>query len=113
TLGADTPEGIECRAAIHWVSVEHGADAEIRIYDRLFTTENPDDAEGGFLTVLNPDSLKVLTAKVEPSLAGVVSGFRCQFERTGYFIADAKDHNPGTTPVFNRTVGLRDSSKKK
>ena len=113
TLGADTPEGIECRAAIHWVSVEHGADAEIRIYDRLFTSENPDDAEGGFVTVLNPESLKILKAKVEPSLAAVEPGFRCQFERTGYFIADAKDHIAGSTPVFNRTVGLRDSSKKK
>jgi glutaminyl-tRNA synthetase len=113
TLGADTPEGIECRAAIHWVSVEHGADAEIRLYDRLFTTEDPDDAEGGFLSVINPDSLKVITAKVEPSLAGVEPGFRCQFERTGYFIADAGNHVPGSKPVFNRTVALRDSSKKK
>ncbi len=113
TLGADTPEGIECRAAIHWVSVEHGADAEIRLYDRLFTAENPDDAEGGFVTVLNPDSLKVITAKVEPSLASVEPGFRCQFERTGYFIADSKNHVPGSNPVFNRTVALRDSSKKK
>ena len=113
TLGADTPEGIECRAAIHWVSVEHGADAEIRLYDRLFTTEDPDDAEGGFLSVINPDSLKVITAKVEPSLASVEPGFRCQFERTGYFIADAGNHVPGSKPVFNRTVALRDSSKKK
>ncbi len=113
TLGADTPEGIECRAAIHWVSVEHGADAEIRLYDRLFTTEDPDDAEGGFLSVINPDSLKVITAKVEPALASVEPGFRCQFERTGYFIADAKDHVAGSKPVFNRTVALRDSSKKK
>jgi glutaminyl-tRNA synthetase len=113
TLGADTPEGIECRAAIHWVSVEHGADAEIRLYDRLFTTEDPDDAEGGFLSVINPDSLKVITAKVEPALASVEPGFRCQFERTGYFIADARDHVAGTKPVFNRTVALRDSSKKK
>lgn len=113
TLGADTPEGIECRAAIHWVSVEKGVDAEVRLYDRLFTTEDPDAAEGGFVTVLNPDSLKVITAKVEPALAAAEPGFRCQFERTGYFIADSKDHVPGSKPVFNRTVALRDTSKKK
>jgi len=113
TLGADTPEGIECRAAIHWVSVEKGVEAEVRLYDRLFTTEDPDAAEGGFVTVLNPDSLKVITAKVEPALASAEPGFRCQFERTGYFIADAKDHVPGSKPVFNRTVALRDTSKKK
>jgi len=108
TMGADTPEGVVCKAAIHWVSVTHGAEAEIRLYDRLFTAENPDDAEGGFLSVINPDSMKVVTAKVEPSLADVEPEFRCQFERTGYFIADSKDHAPGK-PVFNRTVGLRDS----
>ncbi len=113
TLGADTPEGIECRAAIHWVSVEKGVEAEVRLYDRLFTTEDPDAAEGGFVTVLNPDSLKVITAKVEPALATAEPGFRCQFERTGYFIADSKEHVPGSKPVFNRTVALRDTSKKK
>jgi glutaminyl-tRNA synthetase len=113
TLGADTPEGIECRAAIHWVSVEKGVEAEVRLYDRLFTTEDPDAAEGGFVTVLNPDSLKVITAKVEPALAAAEPGFRCQFERTGYFIADSKEHVPGSKPVFNRTVALRDTSKKK
>jgi glutaminyl-tRNA synthetase len=109
TMGADTPEGVVCKAAIHWVSAKHGADAEVRLYDRLFTTENPDDAEGGFLSVINPDSLKTVAAKVEPSLASVEPGFRCQFERTGYFVADAKDHVPGERIVFNRTVALRDS----
>jgi glutaminyl-tRNA synthetase len=109
TLGADAPEGVVCKAAIHWVSVELGRDAEVRLYDRLFTTENPDDAEGGFLSVINPDSLKTIAAKVEPSLADVAPGFQCQFERTGYFVADAKDHVPGERLVFNRTVALRDS----
>jgi glutaminyl-tRNA synthetase len=112
TVGAGTPEGVECRAAIHWVSAEHGVDAEVRLYDRLFTVEDPDGAEGGFLTVMNPNSLTRIAAKIEPSLASVEPGFRCQFERTGYFISDAKEHQPGSKPVFNRTVALRDSWKK-
>ncbi|MES2920836.1 MAG: glutamine--tRNA ligase/YqeY domain fusion protein [Verrucomicrobiota bacterium] len=113
TIGADSPPGVECKAAIHWVDVATGVDAEVRIYDRLFTVEDPDAAEGGFLTVINPDSLKTLIAKVEPALAAADAGFSCQFERTGYFIADAIDHQPGVKPVFNRTVALRDSWVKK
>ncbi|MBK1881520.1 glutamine--tRNA ligase/YqeY domain fusion protein [Luteolibacter pohnpeiensis] len=113
TTGADAPEGVQCRAAIHWVDVATGADAEVRLYDRLFSVEDPDDAEGGFLTVLNPDSLEVVTAKVESSLAEVGAGFRCQFERVGYFVADSADHKPGATAVFNRTVALKDSWSKK
>jgi len=109
TVGADSPEGVECRAAIHWVDVATGVDAEVRLYDRLFSVENPDDAEGGFTSVLNPDSLKTLTAKIEPSLASADAGFSCQFERVGYFISDSKDHQPGVKPVFNRTVALKDS----
>jgi glutaminyl-tRNA synthetase len=109
TMGADAPEGVVCKAVIHWVSVDLGHDAEVRLYDRLFTVENPDEAEGGFLSVINPDSLKVVTAKVESALASVEPGFICQFERTGYFVADAKDHVPGERLVFNRTVALRDS----
>ncbi len=113
TVGADSPAGIECKAAIHWVDVATGLDAEVRIYDRLFTVEDPDSAEGGFMSVLNPDSLKTITAKIEPSLATVDPGFSCQFDRTGYFVADAIDHQPGVKPVFNRTVALRDSWVKK
>ncbi len=109
TVGADSPEGVECRAAIHWVDVATGVDAEVRLYDRLFSVENPDDAEGGFTSVLNPDSLKTATAKIEPSLATADAGFSCQFERVGYFISDNKDHQPGVKPVFNRTVALKDS----
>ncbi|HVJ45308.1 MAG TPA: glutamine--tRNA ligase/YqeY domain fusion protein [Luteolibacter sp.] len=109
TVGADAPEGVECRAAIHWVDAATGIDAEVRIYDRLFSVEDPDGADGGFLSVINPDSLQTVTAKVEPSLADVSPGFRCQFERVGYFIADAKEHQPGVKAVFNRTVALKDS----
>jgi glutaminyl-tRNA synthetase len=71
--------------------------------------EDPDAAEGGFVSVINPDSLKTITAKVEPALAAADAGFSCQFERVGYFIADSEDHHPGTKPVFNRTVALKDS----
>ena len=113
TVGADSPEGIVCKAAIHWVDCATGLDAEVRIYDRLFTVEDPDGAEGGFLSVLNPDSLKTIVAKVEPSLASVEPGFSCQFDRTGYFVADSIDHQPGSKPVFNRTVALKDSWVKK
>lgn len=113
TVGVDAPEGVACKAAIHWVDVATGVDAEVRIYDRLFTVEDPDAAEGGFLSVLNPESLKILTAKIEPALAAAAAGFSCQFDRTGYFIADALDHEPGIRPVFNRTVPLKDSWGKK
>ena len=108
TVGQDAPEGVKCKAAIHWVDAATGVDAEIRLYDRLFNCENPDDAEGGFLNALNPESLSIVTAKVEPALAECEAGFCCQFERTGYFVADSKDHRP-QKPVFNRTVALRDS----
>ncbi len=109
TVGQDAPEGVKCKAAIHWVDAATGRDAEVRLYDRLFSVEDPDAAEEGFLSVLNPESLQVVTAKVEPSLAMAEPGFSCQFERVGYFIADAKDHRAGERPVFNRTVALKDS----
>ncbi|WP_367874656.1 glutamine--tRNA ligase/YqeY domain fusion protein [Luteolibacter sp. Populi] len=113
TIGADAPEGVECRAAIHWVSAEHGVEAEVRLYDRLFTVEDPDAAEGGFVTVINPDSLKSIEAWVEPALLDVEPEWNCQFERLGYFVADRVDQQPGVKAVFNRTVGLRDSWAKK
>ncbi|BCX50087.1 glutamine--tRNA ligase [Haloferula helveola] len=113
TIGKDAPEGVKCKAAIHWVSAEFGREAEVRLYDRLFTDENPDAAEGGFVSVMNPDSLNTITAWVEPSLADESPEWRCQFERIGYFVADRFDHVPGEKPVFNRTVALRDSWAKK
>ncbi len=109
TVGKDSPEGVVCKAAIHWVDAATCVDAEVRLYDRLFTVEDPDGADGGFLSVLNPESLTTITAKVEPSLASCDAGFSCQFERVGYFVSDSKDHQPGAKPVFNRTVALKDS----
>lgn len=109
TIGNDAPEGVKCKAAIHWVSAEFGLQAEIRLYDRLFTVENPEGEVEGFVPVLNPDSMKTVKAVVEPSLAEVEQEWVCQFERTGYFVADRYDHQPGERLVFNRTVALRDS----
>ena len=111
TRGADAPEGVKCKAAIHWVSAEHGVEAEVRLYDRLFTLEDPDSAEGGFVSVINPEALSTVRAFIEPSLAEVEPEWSSQFERLGYFVSDMKDHKPGVTPVFNRTVALRDSWK--
>ncbi len=110
TIGENAPEGVVCKAAIHWVSAEKARDAEVRLYDRLFTDEDPDGAEGGFLSCLNPDSLKVLQGvKLEPGLEAVEPGFLCQFERIGYFSADCVIHRPGEEPIFCQTIGLRDS----
>ena len=98
------------KATLHWVSAKHAVMAEVRLYDHLFTKENPDDApEGGtWRDNLNPDSLKVLPAvPVEPSLAEATAGQRLQLERVGYFCADP-DSAPGK-PVLNRTVTLKDT----
>ena len=99
------------KGTIHWVSAPHAVDAEVRLYDRLFSKEDPNDIPEGksFLDFVNPDSLKVLTAcKLEPMLAKAEPGSRYQFERVGYFCVDIKDAKPGT-PVFNRTVTLKDT----
>jgi len=109
--GSNPPDGRKVKATIHWVSARHALDAEVRLYDRLFATEFPDRGEGSFLDHLNPDSLKVLAqAKLERNLTSVGVGETVQFERLGYFCADPD----GTEekPVFNRTVGLRDSWSK-
>ncbi len=111
TIGSDPPEGVKCKAAIHWVSAKEGREAEVRLYDRLFTVPDPDGAEDGFVSVLNPDSLQTVRAWVEPMLAGAEPESVCQFERVGYFVADRRDHVTGEKLVFNRTVALRDSSR--
>jgi glutaminyl-tRNA synthetase len=110
TRGGNTPDGRKVKSTIHWVSAAHAADVEVRLYETLFTKENPNEvAEGGdFTDNLNPNSLEVLTnCKVEPSIANAAPGSRYQFERLGYFAADL-DTKPGK-PVFNRTVPLRDT----
>ena len=110
TRGGQAPDGRRVRGTIHWVSAEHAVDAEVRLYDHLFTSERPDD-DDDFMTTLNPESLEVVpNAKVEPSLADAVPGEKYQFERIGYFAVDP-DSQPGAL-VFNRTVTLRDSWKK-
>ncbi|HEY6403325.1 MAG TPA: glutamine--tRNA ligase/YqeY domain fusion protein [Blastocatellia bacterium] len=110
TRGGNTPDGRKVKSTIHWVSSAHAVDAEVRLYDNLFTKENPDDVEEGqdFTANLNPNSLEALTGcKVEPSLGAATPGARYQFERIGYFCADP-DSTSGK-PVFNRTIGLRDT----
>jgi glutaminyl-tRNA synthetase len=107
THGGDAPDGRKVKSTIHWVSAAHAREAEVRIYDRLFTREDPEAGEEGYIACLNPNSLEVLTAYVEPLLADARPGDRFQFERLGYFCADA-DGRPGR-PVFNRTVPLKDA----
>jgi glutaminyl-tRNA synthetase len=110
TKGGNAPDGRKVKSTIHWLSAAHAIDAEVRLYENLFTKENPSETKEGedFTANLNPHSLEILSqCKVEPSLAGVASGDRYQFERLGYFCVDP-DTAPGK-PVFNRTLALRDT----
>jgi glutaminyl-tRNA synthetase len=107
TRGGDAPDGRKVKATLHWVSAAHAVDAEVRLYDRLFTVETPGSGDADFLTQINPHALDVLQGcKLEPSLATAIPGGRFQFERLGYFCVD-KDSTP-VRPVFNRTVTLKD-----
>jgi glutaminyl-tRNA synthetase len=108
--GGNSPDGRKVKSTIHWVSAAHAVNAEVRVYDNLFTRENPnDDSEGlDFTAYINPKSLEVLAnAKLEPSLKGAAPGSRYQFERLGYFCTDTDTTDD--RPVFNRTVALRDA----
>jgi glutaminyl-tRNA synthetase len=110
TRGGNAPDGRKVKSTIHWVSAAHAIDAEVRIYENLFSKEDPSEVEAGqdFTANLNPNSLEVIShAKLEPSLANAAAGSRYQFERLGYFCADP-DSKPGA-PVFNRTVALKDT----
>jgi len=110
TRGGNAPDGRKVKSTIHWVSAEHAIEAEVRLYDTLFTREDPNEVEEGqdFTANLNPQSLEVVSgAKLEPSLRGASAGSGYQFERLGYFCVDA-DSAPGAL-VFNRTVALRDT----
>jgi glutaminyl-tRNA synthetase len=109
TRGGDAPDGRKVKATLHWVSAAHALPAEVRLYDRLFAKENPDEADEGrdFMAHLNPASLQVLAeCRVEPSLANAGPGQIFQFERQGYFCVD-RGSAPGR-PVFNRAVSLKD-----
>ncbi len=110
TRGGNAPDGRRVKGTIHWVSKDQCVDLPVRLFDRLFNVEVPDDVpEGGhFRDNLNPDSCQEIVAKGEAALAGAEAGARYQFERTGYFMADEKDSKSGA-PVFNRIVPLKDS----
>ena len=114
TVIPDTKSGtpgsatVKASAAITWVGVNDGLQAEVRLYDRLFADAQPDAGGKDFLAALNPDSLKVVTAYVEPSLADAPASAHFQFERHGYFVADRVDHAQGKL-VFNKITGLKDS----
>lgn len=114
TLIPDTKSGtpgsdlVKVKGVITWVGVSDACQAEVRLYDRLFTEAQPDAGGKDFIESLNPNSLKVMQAVVEPTLAGIPAGQHYQFERHGYFVTDLVDHSPGK-PVFNLAVGLKDS----
>ncbi|WP_148716275.1 glutamine--tRNA ligase/YqeY domain fusion protein [Chitinolyticbacter meiyuanensis] len=114
TLGQN-PVGRKVKGVIHWISAEHAIEAEVRLYDRLFTVARPDAVRGedgeyvDFKQFINAESLKTITAFVEPCVKDAKPEARYQFERLGYFVTDRFDHQPGAKPVFNRTVTLKDS----
>jgi len=110
TRGGDSPDGRKVKSTLHWVSASHALEAEVRMYDHLFTKADPNDVEEGldFKSYINPDSLVTLTScRVEPGLAGAEPGSVCQFERQGYFCADIDSSEDKL--IFNRTVTLRDT----
>ena len=110
TRGGDAPDGRKVKATLHWVSADHALKATVRLYNPLFTRENPNETQEGenFKLFLNPESLETTTAYVEPSLADAAPGSTFQFERLGYFCVDTRDSTRETL-VFNRTVTLRDA----
>ena len=111
TRGGQAPDGRKVKGTIHWVSASHALEAEVRLYDHLFTTEKPEEVSDGadYRDSINPNSMETLTGcRVEPSLATAKPGDSYQFERQGYFCVDSVDSSPGAL-VFNRTVSLRDS----
>jgi glutaminyl-tRNA synthetase len=114
TVVPDTKSGtpgsdlVKVKAAITWVGVADGVNAEVRMYDRLFLDAQPDAGGKDFIEGLNPNSLKIVNAIVEPSLANALPDQKFQFERHGYFVADRVDHVQASKPVFNLAVGLKD-----
>ncbi|HVS17166.1 MAG TPA: glutamine--tRNA ligase/YqeY domain fusion protein [Planctomycetota bacterium] len=110
TRGGDSPDGRKVKGTIHWVCAEHAVEREVRLYDHLFAVPAPGEVEEGqdWKEGLNPESLRVVTGKLEPDLADAPPGSHWQFERSGYYCVDSVDSRPGA-PVFNRSVALRDS----
>ena len=111
TRGGDAPDGRKVKGTLHWVSAKHAVNAQVRLYNSLFTKDNPNEVEEGqdFTAYLNPDSMEVLDdCKLEPALAALAPGGSCQFERLGYFCVDTGTSSSGSL-MFNRTVTLRDS----
>jgi len=109
STGGNAADGRKVKGTLHWVSVAHAVPLEVRLIDRLFTVPDPlGDPQRDFLSFLNPDSCRTVTAYAEPALQEAEPGERFQFERLGYFCADTRDSRPGA-PVFNRTVTLKDS----
>jgi glutaminyl-tRNA synthetase len=105
--GGKSPDGRKVKATLHWVSAKHAINAEVRLYEHLFTTADLSAVEGDFKEHINPDSLKILTeCKLEPSLLNVEKGSRFQFERKGYFYVDSDSTKEKS--IFNRIVTLRD-----
>jgi glutaminyl-tRNA synthetase len=109
--GTPGSDSVKVKGVITWVGAQDGVAAEVRLYDRLFLDAQPDAGGRDFLACLNPHSLRVVTAMVEPALAAAQPDDKFQFERHGYFVADRRDHAPGA-PVFNLATGLRDSWSK-
>ena len=108
--GTASADQRKVKGTIHWVPAEQSVEVPVRLYDRLFKDEFPEDVPEGqsFLDNLNPDSVKTVMARIEPSLLEIEPGKQVQFERNGYFVADTVDSKPGQ-PVFNRIVTLRDT----
>ncbi|MHB8849379.1 MAG: glutamine--tRNA ligase, partial [Burkholderiales bacterium] len=106
--GTPGSDSVKAKGNIHWLSTAHAEAAEVRLYDRLFSVPHPGAEDRDYLLDLNPASRQVITARVEPALMQAVAEQSFQFERHGYFVADRIDSRPGK-PVFNRTVGLKDT----
>ncbi|MDX1564990.1 MAG: glutamate--tRNA ligase family protein, partial [Phycisphaeraceae bacterium] len=109
TRGGDAPDGRKVKATLHWVSARHALEADVRLYETLFTAEDPSDEPEGatWLDHLNPDSLRTVTGRLEPAAESMQPGDRCQFERLGYFCKDPDSTD--AKAVFNRTVTLKDT----
>ncbi|GAA6145446.1 glutamine--tRNA ligase/YqeY domain fusion protein [Thalassolituus maritimus] len=107
TLGENPEDGVNPKGVVHWVSASDHKEAELRLYERLFTSATPDKGEGDFMEHVNTESLTVTTALIEPALAEVDAEANFQFEREGYYVADRYEHT-AEKPVFNLTIGLRE-----